>query len=236
MAFQQTERHAGRRPAGLWIDYPGGPCLSSVEDWWHTPPLRGVLSGLHELGSHAIRWGVDISGHALYSWQSRPSAERRERTRSRATYQTEMGGRGLPPSKDSSQSGDDYQEYRSTLVAGRQESQSKYDRNLIALSSGALGISFAFIKDVLGALPENTFWLMVAWSCWTLSLTLTLGSFLSSQWAMTKAIRQVDSRDIQHVDRPGGPWRTATEWLNLGSGTVFIFGVISILRFVYLHI
>lgn len=151
-----------------------------------------------------------------------------------------MGGGALPtepaPSNDDESSvHDEYEDYRSTLVASRQESQSKYDRNLIALSSGALGITFAFINDVLGGLPQNTLWLMVAWTCWTLSLTLTLCSFLASQWSLTKAIQQVDSGEIQHVDRPGGIWRSATTALNLASGTIFIAGVVSILRFVYLH-
>jgi len=41
------------------------------------------------------------------------------------------------------------QEYRTHLVAAEQKAQEDYDKTVISLSGGALGISFAFIVDCI---------------------------------------------------------------------------------------
>ena len=42
------------------------------------------------------------------------------------------------------------QKYRDFLIAAEQKSQEDYDKTVIALSGGALGISFAFATDIVG--------------------------------------------------------------------------------------
>ena len=41
-------------------------------------------------------------------------------------------------------------EYRKDLIALEQRAQEAYDTTLLTLSGGALGVSFAFVKDFLG--------------------------------------------------------------------------------------
>ena len=42
------------------------------------------------------------------------------------------------------------QEYRAHLVSAAQKAQEDFDKTLLALSGGALGVSFAFVKDIVG--------------------------------------------------------------------------------------
>ena len=67
--------------------------------------------------------------------------------------------------------------YRDVLIALETKSQTEYDRLVVALSGGALGISFAFVERFVGDDPPLALWtLMVALGAWVCSLALMLGS------------------------------------------------------------
>ena len=58
-------------------------------------------------------------------------------------------------------------EYRSHLILAEQKAQEDYDKTVVFLSGGALGISFAFVKDFIGTGPMvSQNWLIWAWICW----------------------------------------------------------------------
>lgn len=117
-------------------------------------------------------------------------------------------------------------EYRSLLVTADQKAQEDYDKTVLALSGGALGISFAFITDIVGSrrlmYPRL---LLVSWILWGVSTTCVLASFYFSQQAVRMAIAQVDSDQI--YDQTPGRWCTrVTAVLNALGGLLFLTGVI----------
>jgi len=123
-------------------------------------------------------------------------------------------------------------EYRRMLETLKQESQRLYDKAVLSLSGGALGISFAFVSNIVGDSPVVLpGWLLTAWVLWGLSVTSVLFSFYFSNLALRKAIHQVDNGTIQN-ELPGGLYDRVTAVLNAAGGLLFLFGVISIIIFV----
>ena len=129
--------------------------------------------------------------------------------------------------------GDDgLKEYRQHLVLAGQKSQDDYDKTIIALSGGALAISFAFVKDYLGHGPiENVCFLLLSWISWGFSVTMVLASFYSSHLALRETIKQVDEGKIDD-EKPGGAYSTVTAVLNLIGGILFLLGVMFMIFFV----
>jgi len=128
-------------------------------------------------------------------------------------------------------------EYRGLLTKTEQEAQSDFDKTILTLSGGALGLSFAFTKDVVGT--ENvvhTGYLLSAWIGWGFSSTAVLLSFFTSQLALRKAIRQLDAgkldqTDEEKMERPGGWFDQITASLNLSGLVLFLFGLAMMLVF-----
>ncbi len=126
----------------------------------------------------------------------------------------------------------DLKEYRSYLVNAEQKSQEDYDKTVLSLSAGALGISFAFLKDMIGPGPIlHKSYLFGAWMCWGISSSVVLFSFFASNLALRRAIKQVDEGTI-YKQRPGGWFDTLTAILNALGGVLFLVGVVLIALFV----
>ena len=123
-------------------------------------------------------------------------------------------------------------QYRESLETLKQQSQESYDKTVLSLSAGALGVSFAFVKDIVGSWPaQKPSWLFIAWVCWGLSVTAVLFSFLCSQKALRKAIKQVDNGEIDRI-KLGGVLNQVTIILNSTAGIAFLLGVISMIIFI----
>ena len=72
--------------------------------------------------------------------------------------------------------------YRQALETLKQNSQESYDKTVLSLSAGALGVSFAFVTDIVGDWPaQRPGYLFAAWLFWGVSVTSVLFSFLSSR-------------------------------------------------------
>jgi hypothetical protein len=123
--------------------------------------------------------------------------------------------------------------YRQHLVLAEQKSQENYDKLVISLSCGGLGISFAFLDKFLkGKPPTPTLWLLAgAWACWAVSVSLVLVSYYLSRVALHKAIEQTDYGEIRSV-RPGGRASACLVVCNIGSGFLFLVGVILMTWFI----
>jgi hypothetical protein len=122
-------------------------------------------------------------------------------------------------------------EYRKWLVAAEQKSQEDFDKTVLSLSGGALGISFVFLKDVIGPNPiQSPTLLFLAWVAWALSTFAVLLSFHLSHLALRKAIAQVDAGSI-HQQKAGGVFSSLTKWLNLSGAILFLVGVLCITMF-----
>lgn len=125
--------------------------------------------------------------------------------------------------------------YRADQVRLREKAQEEYDKAVLTLSAGALGISFAFVKDIVGPGPVvSPFWLMTAWALWGLSSLCILISFYTSQRAFDQAIVQIDMGQSSY--RPGGVAVKITNGLNAAGGILFVLGVGAIAIFVYFNL
>ena len=122
--------------------------------------------------------------------------------------------------------------YRDHLIKAEQKAQEDFDKTVIALSGGALGISFAFITDVVG--PDGLVKLCLlywAWVMWGTSLIAVLFSYFFSHLALRKAIKQADEKTL-YDQRIGGSYDAITAGLNISGAILFVVGVILMILFV----
>ena len=120
----------------------------------------------------------------------------------------------------------DRKQYRTALSALEQKSQAEYDRLVVLLSGGALGISFAFVEGFIGDDPPRVLWaLMVAWFAWVCSLASVLFSHFFSVKALRTTVKQVDDGKV-YTERIGGTFDRFVEWLNISGGITFILGAL----------
>jgi hypothetical protein len=123
-------------------------------------------------------------------------------------------------------------DYRQFLIGAEQKSQEDYDKTVLALSGGALGISFAFLDKLLVHGPiVRPGLLVLAWSSWAVSVILVLVSYYLSRVALANAIRQTDKGEIRSVC-PGGVPSVILGVCNCGSGLLFVLGVFMMTAFV----
>ncbi len=128
---------------------------------------------------------------------------------------------------------DDLQRHRDFLVEAEQQVQDDFDKAVLSLSGGALGISFAFVRDIVGDQPlVSPELLFASWMAWGVSILFILVSIFTSQYAFGQAIKQIDNR-VANARTAGGWWSTVTEWLSLLAGVAFFAGVVLIAIFVY---
>jgi hypothetical protein len=123
-------------------------------------------------------------------------------------------------------------EYRNHLQRLEQDAQVDYDKAILALSGGALGISFAFFRGVLE--HSNTAHagaLFYAWICWGLSLACAFISFYTAKCALRAAIKEVD--DGKTPPRFGGCYDKLTSFFNVAAGIFFLIGLIFATCFLY---
>jgi hypothetical protein len=123
------------------------------------------------------------------------------------------------------------QTYRLQLIDAEQRAQATFDRTVLTLSGGALGVSFAFVEKFTVA--GNTVCkelLLASWVSWATSLALILLSHYCSTFAMRKAVAQVDAGTIS-TQPPGGAWDNATKALNALGAMTFVVGVVFICTF-----
>lgn len=127
-------------------------------------------------------------------------------------------------------------EYRNHLILAEQKAQEDYDKTIIALSGGGLGISFAFLENVVGTkaivFPNLLF---SSWICWAVSILCVLASYFTSHLALRRAIQQVDDGTI-YEKRLGGCTDLITKVCNAAGGLLFFIGVILMASFVYKNI
>lgn len=120
---------------------------------------------------------------------------------------------------------EEMRDYRNWLVAADQKASEAYDKAVMALAGGALGLSLTFVKDIVKSPhPESLWRLETSWGCLTLSLAFILVSMLFSQWALRRAIKQVDEFSLSGA-RVGGIFAFLTATLNILSGMALLGGI-----------
>lgn len=127
-------------------------------------------------------------------------------------------------------------DYRQWLISAEHKAQDDFDKAVLSLSGGALGISFVFVKEIVGPGEiQLALLLMVAWIAWALSSLSILASYFFSHLSLRRAIKQCDDGTI-YGTTPGGIFATLTGSLNACGALLFVAGVISMSAFVYLNI
>lgn len=127
-------------------------------------------------------------------------------------------------------------QYRASLTALLEKMQAEYDKTVLLLSGGAIGISMTFTKDLVGKDEVlSARWLLVAWLCWGLSVSAILASFFASAKAMERAIRRVDQR-LLYAEPVGGYFDSLTRALNAAGGILFFLGLVAMTLFVHFNI
>ncbi len=127
---------------------------------------------------------------------------------------------------------EDLKQYRTLLIAAEQKAQEDFDKTVLSLSGGALGISFAFVKDIVGTNPLIYSWLLfVAWLAWGTSVGCVLTSYYMSNRALRLSIEQVDTDKI-YDQSPGGLYSRLTAILNAAGGLFFLIGIVFMVVFV----
>src|SRR2546421_8179300 len=89
------------------------------------------------------------------------------------------------------------EDYRKHLLISEQKAQEDFDKAVMTLSGGGLGISFAFIGNVIKdkQMIDGPL-LFYAWWSWGFSLAFVLISYYLSVIALRRALRQAYSGSI----------------------------------------
>lgn len=118
------------------------------------------------------------------------------------------------------------------------DDQSEYDKQLLALSSGFLAVSLAFIKDVVPL--KDAVFLYLLYSSFALLAACIMLVLFSYQFSISG---QLKAKEYWENKKNTGkeeafPYGHATciKWLNRVSGVLFGIGVLSIVFFVILNI
>lgn len=122
-------------------------------------------------------------------------------------------------------------DYRIQLIEAERSSQTAFDRTLLALSGGALGLSLTFVDRLIGpGTASRVELLWVSWIAWAASLAVMLLSHYFSTLAMRKAITQLDEGTI-FQETPGGAYDSVIKIMNPAGGVLFLVGVATMIVF-----
>jgi hypothetical protein len=128
-----------------------------------------------------------------------------------------------------------YIDERKSLVEGEKSTGDNFDKNILTLAAGALGISLVFIEKIApDPNPKTLVYLYIAWASLVLSLLAVLSSLLTGQYAYRRA------RDILEDEffpeekgnhKKGNQWARITQILNWASIFTFILGTAMLVCF-----
>lgn len=137
----------------------------------------------------------------------------------------------------------DYERYlaeRKPYVDIQLNQVEQFDKNMLMLSSGAFGISFAFISQIVRNPVANTGWiLIIAWSAMALTILNTMISFLVSYKANDREVLIIDieyrNRVSPHEEEQAVPvnrLRNVPAVMNYISIALFAIGMLFMLLYV----
>lgn len=127
--------------------------------------------------------------------------------------------------------------YRDGLCDNRDSSQDSYDKAIMTVAAGALGLALGFVKpNPASAAPIVGKWLIwTACGAFTFSLLSVIYSYRLSFQSFTKQIVFVDdplNRERVYQERPGGWYARLTEFLNWASFWTLLVGIVTLATFV----
>lgn len=121
-------------------------------------------------------------------------------------------------------------EHRRYLRDAHQTASRDFDRALLAMASGAIAISLAFLDDITSD-PRRTWLMLFAWLLLAGSLGMNLVSHMTSQRAIIQ--------DIDKLDRGGEDIQGGNRWtplMNHLSAVGLVGGVVLLVLFAYYNL
>jgi hypothetical protein len=135
---------------------------------------------------------------------------------------------------------EEYEKHREQAWKDINASSDEFDKNLLTFSSGILGLSLAFIKDIVHlqnavALPC----LYLSWILLTLCILTTIFSYRFSYWAQLRHLNNLREYYLEGkesaLDRETF-WSKAVDFCALSGAILFFAGVVTTVFFVSLNV
>ena len=124
-------------------------------------------------------------------------------------------------------------EYWQQLNKAFLESSSQFDKQILVFASGAFGLSFAFITDIVQlSMAINKWMLISAWSSFGVVVILSILSHYTSLKAINHKIQNLTSKDDTIAKR----LNDCTKWLNIMMIVFLTSGLILLTLFVAINI
>jgi hypothetical protein len=135
---------------------------------------------------------------------------------------------------------EEFSKHREQAWRDRQSSSDEFDKNLLTFSSGALGLSLAFIKDIVPLKNASNMWLLYcSWFALVLCIMATIFSYPLSMKALDKHLIHLEDYYIRGKLRslnPQNRWSDSVTAARITGGLFFLAGVIATVIFVFLNI
>jgi hypothetical protein len=133
-----------------------------------------------------------------------------------------------------------YAGFRDYLLKGQMSNSENFDKSILSLSSAALGISLAFIKDIVKINDAQFAWsLKLSWILFTIAIISTVISFATSQRSITIQLVYTEKyyleEKIEYLNKKNW-WTSITKFLNTFSAIVFVLAIILTVVFVIINI
>lgn len=126
-----------------------------------------------------------------------------------------------------------YLDFRNQLFTTLKEQWSYYEKLVVSITSGSLGLSVLFLKDIAPD-PTHRPILYAAWAALVASLICTLVSWLTSAQAANERIAHVDlllnanaeaHPRVSELQKSAERWNRVTVILTLAAGGTMILGM-----------
>jgi hypothetical protein len=143
--------------------------------------------------------------------------------------------RMVRPVKNDHMTDEEFRDERKFLLDAEREAASSFDKYMLTFSSGALGLSLTFIKELCKQPTCKYFLLYIAWAGFIATILCTSSSFLIAQRALSKQRDILDEFFYTKQLRPNW-WATTTSYLNIFSIFSFITGIILLTIFIGLNL
>ena len=136
--------------------------------------------------------------------------------------------------EETSELNDQEVKYSALLETTRQKSQEFYDKAILTLSGGALGVTISIRKDfasvtVATAATQND--ILTAWYLWVFSIIFILSSYFFSIIGIDHALSSLRSNNL-NTEIPGGVFDIVTQVLNFLAGVCFVAGCIVAITYI----
>lgn len=135
-----------------------------------------------------------------------------------------------------------YDDFKKGVQDDIRSGTENFDKNLLALSSGALGISLAFVKDIVPLQEAHLlFCLIASWIMFALCILVTMASFQVSIKALECSLPFSekyyfnDERDALDKHRDTF-WCRAVDWCTWTAGILFVIGLVCTIVFVCVNV